>query len=191
MGEVGHFIVWLEINKKVSVNLIGKLKSKYGVSATNPQNGNITDTQPVINVSKISTPIPTQQAQPTDSGPQPTTSSAAPLQQLPVSNGTNNNFQQKKQINQPPIVGNPKRNSPQKQASGISSRGWTIIGLALLFGAVGATLAAIGIIPEITAIGLIATAVLLGIVGAALGCIVGYLTDITVNKCCNSEMKAA
>nr|WP_253309884.1 hypothetical protein [Rickettsia endosymbiont of Ceutorhynchus assimilis] len=51
----------------------------------------------------------------------------------------------------------------------------------------GATLAAIGIIPEIVAIGVVATAVLLGIAGAALGGIVGYLTDITVNKCCNSE----
>ncbi|WP_250295228.1 hypothetical protein [Wolbachia endosymbiont of Oedothorax gibbosus] len=112
------------------------------------------------------------------------------MQQSPVSNGINNNLHPEKQDNQLPIVGNPKRNSPQKQASGISARGWTI-GLALLFSAVGATLVAIGIIPEIVAIGLIATAVLLGIVGAALGCIVGYLTDITVNKCCNSEMKAA
>ncbi len=142
-----------------------------------------TTTQPFVST-------PPQQEQPVDSGPQTITSSAVPLQQTPVSNETNNNFQQKKQINQPPIVGNPKRNSPQKQASEISPR---VIGLALLFSAVGATLAAIGIIPEIIAIGVIATAVLLGIAGAALGGIVGYLTDITVNKCCNSEavMKAA
>ncbi len=124
-----------------------------------------TTTQPFVST-------PPQQEQPVDSGPQTITSSAVPLQQTPVSNETNNNFQQKKQINQPPIVGNPKRNSPQKQASGISTR---VIGLALLFGAVGATLVAIGIIPEIIAIG--------GIAGAALGGIVGYLTDITVNKC--------
>ncbi|WP_264731308.1 hypothetical protein [Wolbachia endosymbiont (group A) of Sphaerophoria taeniata] len=132
-----------------------------------------TTTQPFVST-------PPQQEQPVDIGPQTITSSAVPLQQTPVSNETNNNFQQKKQINQPPIVGNPKRNSPQKQASGISPR---VIGLALLFGAVGATLVAIGIIPEIIAIGVIATAVLLGIAGAALGGIVGYLTDITVNKC--------
>lgn len=56
------------------------------------------------------------------------------------------------------------------------------MGLALLFGTVGATLVAIGIIPEITAIGIIATAVLLGIASAALGGVVGYLIDITVNN---------
>lgn len=89
-----------------------------------------------------------------------------------------------KQSAQPPITDNKNHHSPQKQASGISPR---VIGLALLFGAVGATLAAIGIIPEIVAIGVVATAVLLGIASAALGGIVGYLTDITVNKCCNSE----
>ncbi|MFP3020084.1 MAG: ankyrin repeat domain-containing protein [Wolbachia sp.] len=104
---------------------------------------------------------------------------------------TNNNLHTvEKQSAQPPITDNKNHHSPQKQASGISPR---VIGLALLFGAVGATLAAIGIIPEIIAIGVIATAVLLGIAGAALGGIVGYLTDITVNKCCNGEavMKAA
>lgn len=99
---------------------------------------------------------------------------------------TNNNLHTvEKQGVQPPITDNKNRHSPQKQASP------RVIGSALLFGAIGTTLVAIGIIPEITAIGLIATAVLLGIVGAALGSIVGYLTDITVNKCCNSEMKAA
>ncbi len=104
---------------------------------------------------------------------------------------TNNNLHTvEKQSAQPPITDNKNHHSPQKQPSGISSIGWTI-GSALLFGAIGTTLVAMGIIPEITAIGLIATAVLLGIVGAALGCIVGYLTNITVNKCCNSEMKAA
>lgn len=98
---------------------------------------------------------------------------------------TNNNLHTvEKQSAQPPITDNKNHHSPQKQASGISPR---VIGLALLFGAVGATLAAIGIIPEIVAIGVVATAVLLGIAGAALGGIVGYLTDITVNKCCNSE----
>lgn len=103
----------------------------------------------------------------------------------------NNNNSHTKQNTQPlPVIDNKIPNSPQKQASGISPR---VIGLALLFGAVGATLVAIGIIPEIVAIGVIATAVLLGIAGAALGGIVGYLTDITVNKCCNSEavMKVA
>ncbi|WP_434732075.1 ankyrin repeat domain-containing protein [Wolbachia endosymbiont of Zygogramma bicolorata] len=94
---------------------------------------------------------------------------------------TNNNLHTvEKQSAQPPITDNKNHHSPQKQASGISPR---VIGLALLFGAVGATLVAIGIIPEIIAIGVIATAVLLGIAGAALGGIVGYLTDITVNKC--------
>ncbi len=143
-----------------------------------------TTTQPFVS-------IPTQQEQPVDSGPQTITSSAVPLQQTPVSNETNNNLHTvEKQSAQPPITDNKNHHSPQKQASGISPR---VIGLALLFGAVGATLAAIGIIPEIIAIGVIATAVLLGIAGAALGGIVGYLTDITVNKCCNGEavMKAA
>ncbi|MCA7010568.1 hypothetical protein [Wolbachia endosymbiont of Tribolium confusum] len=74
-----------------------------------------------------------------------------------------------------------KISTQQKQSLETSSRGWTI-GLALLFGAVGATLVAIGIIPEIAAIGIIATVVLLGIASAALGGVVGYLTDITVNN---------
>ncbi len=137
---------------------------------------------------KQSTPNPidsttTQQEQPVDRATSP--------QKTPVSNENNNDLHKKHSTQSLPVVDNKIPNSPQKQASGISLRGWTIIGSALLFGAIGATLVAIGIIPEITAIGLIATAVLLGIVGAALGCIVGYLTDITVNKCCNSEMKAA
>ncbi|MHC3898215.1 UNVERIFIED_CONTAM: ankyrin repeat domain-containing protein [Wolbachia endosymbiont of Nasonia longicornis] len=98
---------------------------------------------------------------------------------------TNNHFQPtlgpEVQSAQPLITDNKNHHSPQKQFLGISSREWTM-GLALLFGTVGATLVAIGIIPEITAIGIIATAVLLGIASAALGGVVGYLIDITVNN---------
>ncbi|WP_265034697.1 MULTISPECIES: hypothetical protein [unclassified Wolbachia] len=177
-----------------SVVFTESFQSKVGSNvAINCDNEQILEQPTASNVTtQPFTPTSAQQKQPVNGGLQTVTGSAAPLQQTPVSNGTNNNFQQKKQINQPPIVGNPKRNSPQKQPLGISARGWTI-GLALLFGAVGATLVAIGIIPEIIAIGVIATAVLSGIVGAAVGGAVGYLTDIAVNKCCNSEavMKAA
>ncbi len=177
-----------------SVVFTESFQSKVGSNvAINCDNEQILEQPTASNVTtQPFTPTSAQQKQPVNGGLQTVTGSAAPLQQTPVSNGTNNNFQQKKQINQPPIVGNPKRNSPQKQPLGISARGWTI-GLALLFSAVGATLVAIGIIPEIIAIGVIATAVLSGIVGAAVGGAVGYLTDIAVNKCCNSEavMKAA
>ncbi|EEB56162.1 putative membrane protein [Wolbachia endosymbiont of Culex quinquefasciatus JHB] len=133
-----------------------------------------TTTQPVVS-------IPPQQKQPVDGGPQTATSSAAPLQQTPFSNGNNNNPYTKQNTQTLFVVDNKIHDSLQKQSSGISSREWTM-GLALLFGTVGATLVAIGIIPEITAIGIIATAVLLGIASAALGGVVGYLIDITVNN---------
>ncbi|WP_395463294.1 DnaJ domain-containing protein [Wolbachia endosymbiont of Cantharis cryptica] len=81
-----------------------------------------------------------------------------------------------------PTTDNTKRNSPQKQSSGISPR---VIGLALLFSAIGATLAAM---TEIAAIGVIATAVLSGIVGALVGGVAGYLVDVAVNQCCGNTV---
>ncbi|MGL9717228.1 MAG: ankyrin repeat domain-containing protein [Wolbachia sp.] len=81
---------------------------------------------------------------------------------------------------QPPITDNTKYNSRN------SGRRWTIIVPALLFGAIGATLAAMGIIPEIAAIGMIATVVLSGIVGAIVGGVAGYLVDVAINQCCGN-----
>ncbi|WP_395462676.1 DnaJ domain-containing protein [Wolbachia endosymbiont of Cantharis cryptica] len=71
-------------------------------------------------------------------------------------NAINNNLHRV----QPPTTDNTKHNSPQKQSLG---RRWAIIVPTLLFGAIGATLAIMGIIPEIVAIGAITTAVLSGI----------------------------
>ncbi|WP_265026449.1 ankyrin repeat domain-containing protein [Wolbachia endosymbiont (group A) of Bibio marci] len=97
---------------------------------------------------------------------------------------TNNHFQPTLrsgvQSAQPHIAGNTKHNSPQKQSSG---RSWIIISSALLFGAIGATLAAMGIIPKIVAIGVIATVVLSGIAGAIVGGVAGYLVDVAINQC--------
>ncbi|MDR1139574.1 MAG: DnaJ domain-containing protein [Rickettsiales bacterium] len=73
----------------------------------------------------------------------------------------------------------------------ISGGRWIIIVPALLFGAVGATLAAMSIIPEIAAIGVIATAVLSGIAGAVIGCVTGYLVDVAINQCCGNQQCAA
>jgi len=72
-----------------------------------------------------------------------------------------------------------------------SRRRWTIIVPALLFGAIGATLAAMGIIPEIAAIGVIATAILSGTAGAAIGGVVGCLVDVAINQCCSNQQCAA
>lgn len=71
-----------------------------------------------------------------------------------------------------------------------TERRWIIIVPALLFGAIGATLATMGIIPEITAIGVIATAVLSGIAGAVIGGIAGCLVDIAINQCCGNQQCA-
>ncbi|WP_425386176.1 hypothetical protein [Wolbachia endosymbiont (group A) of Barypeithes pellucidus] len=40
-----------------------------------------------------------------------------------------------------------------------------------------------GIIPEIAAIGVIATVVLSGIAGAIVGGVAGYLVDVAINQC--------
>jgi uncharacterized protein YueI len=77
---------------------------------------------------------------------------------------------------------------PKKQPSG---RRWAVIVPALLFGAVGATLAAMGIIPEVTAIGVIATAVLSGIAGAVIGGVAGYLVDVAINQCRGNQQCTA
>ncbi|WP_410541963.1 hypothetical protein [Wolbachia endosymbiont (group A) of Portevinia maculata] len=74
-------------------------------------------------------------------------------------------------------------NSPQKQSSG---RSWIIISSALLFGAIGATMATMGIIPEIAAIGVIATVVLSGIAGTIVGGVAGYLVNVAINQCCGA-----
>lgn len=71
-----------------------------------------------------------------------------------------------------------------------TERRWIIIVPALLFGAIGAALATMGIIPEITAIGVIATAVLSGIAGAVIGGIAGCLVDIAINQCCGNQQCA-
>ncbi len=99
-------------------------------------------------------------------------------------NVINNNSHPKQGV-QPPIIGNTKHNSPQKQSSG---RSWIIISSALLFGAIGATLAAMGIIPEIAAIGVIATVMLSGIAGAIVGGVAGYLVDVAINQCCGNTV---
>ncbi|NSM56669.1 hypothetical protein HET73_04415, partial [Wolbachia endosymbiont of Atemnus politus] len=78
-------------------------------------------------------------------------------------------------------------NNPQKQSSG---RRWMVIVPALLFSAIGATLAAMVIIPEIAAIGIVATAVLSGIAGAVIGGVVGYLVDVVINQCCGNQQCA-
>ncbi|MDG7055542.1 MAG: hypothetical protein LJD31_03305, partial [Wolbachia endosymbiont of Menacanthus eurysternus] len=72
-----------------------------------------------------------------------------------------------------------------------SERRWIIIAPALLFGAIGATLAAMGIIPEVAAIGVIATAVLSGIAGAVIGGVAGYLVDVAINQCCGNQQCVA
>lgn len=72
-------------------------------------------------------------------------------------------------------------NSPQKQSSS-----WIIISSALLFGAIRATLATMGIIPEIAAIGVIATVVLSGIAGTIVGGVAGYLVNVAINQCCGA-----
>ncbi|WP_265034617.1 MULTISPECIES: ankyrin repeat domain-containing protein [unclassified Wolbachia] len=76
-------------------------------------------------------------------------------------------------------------NSHPKQdpTLGISPRRRTIIRSALLLGVIGATLAAMGIIPEIAVIGVIATVVLSGIAGAIVGGVAGYLVDVAINQC--------
>ncbi|WCR59465.1 MAG: hypothetical protein PG978_000901 [Wolbachia endosymbiont of Ctenocephalides felis wCfeF] len=72
-----------------------------------------------------------------------------------------------------------------------SRRKWAIIVPALLCGAIGATLAAMGIIPEVAAIGVIATAVLSGIAGAVIGGVAGYLVDVAISQCCGNQQCAA
>jgi hypothetical protein len=57
--------------------------------------------------------------------------------------------------------------------------------------AIGATLAAMGIIPEIAAIGVIATAILSGIAGAVIGGVAGYLVDVAISQCCGNQQCAA
>ncbi|MDR3131488.1 MAG: ankyrin repeat domain-containing protein [Rickettsiales bacterium] len=79
-------------------------------------------------------------------------------------------------------------NNPQKQSSGGR---WAIIVPALLFGAIGAVLAATGVIPEIAAIGVIATSVLSGIAGAVIGGVAGYLVDVAISQCCDNQQCAA
>jgi|GEM_PF-6372838 len=72
-----------------------------------------------------------------------------------------------------------------------SGRRWIMIVPALLFGAIGATLATMGIIPEIVAIGVIATAMLSGIAGAVIGGVAGYLVDVAINQCRGNQQCAA
>ncbi|WP_341816604.1 hypothetical protein [Wolbachia endosymbiont (group A) of Agelastica alni] len=81
-------------------------------------------------------------------------------------------------------------NSHPKQGPtlGISPRRRTIIRSALLLGVIGATLAAMGIIPEIAVIGVIATVVLSGIAGAIVGGVAGYLVDVAINQCCGNTV---
>ncbi|MDD9331244.1 MAG: hypothetical protein PV340_01025 [Wolbachia sp.] len=57
--------------------------------------------------------------------------------------------------------------------------------MSLLFCSTGATLAAIGVVPEIAVIGVVGTEFLSLVACAALGCVVGYLTDVVINKCCS------
>lgn len=71
-----------------------------------------------------------------------------------------------------------------------SGRRWTIVP-AVLFCAIGATLAAMGIIPEIAAIGVIATVVLSGIAGAIVGGVAGYLVDVAINQYTVNQQHAA
>ncbi|MEY2392972.1 ankyrin repeat domain-containing protein [Wolbachia endosymbiont of Tettigetta isshikii] len=68
---------------------------------------------------------------------------------------------------------------------------WIIIVPTLLFGAIGAKLAAMGIIPEIAAIWVIATSVLSGIAGAVIGDVAGYLVDVAISQCCGNQQCAA
>ncbi|MCA4773815.1 hypothetical protein [Wolbachia endosymbiont of Mansonella perstans] len=79
-------------------------------------------------------------------------------------------------------------NNPQKQSSG---RRRVIIVPTLLFDSIGATFAAMGIIPEITAIGVIATAILSGIAGAVIGGTAEYLVDVAISQCCGDQQYAA
>ncbi|MBC6685745.1 hypothetical protein H9I48_00500 [Wolbachia pipientis] len=43
-----------------------------------------------------------------------------------------------------------------------------------------------GIIPEIAAIGVIATVVLSGIAGTIVGGVAGYLVNVAINQCCGA-----
>ncbi|WP_225536159.1 hypothetical protein [Wolbachia endosymbiont of Mansonella ozzardi] len=79
-------------------------------------------------------------------------------------------------------------NNPQKQSSGGRR---IIIVPTLLFGSIGAAFAAMGIIPEITAIVVIATAILSGIADAVIGGTAEYLVDIAMSQCCGNQQCAA
>lgn len=121
-----------------------------------------------------------QQTQPTNGGSQPITGSATPLPQTPIVNGTNNNLPTKNQDSQPLIGDDKKHNPQQNHFLGISPRGWIIIAAGAVVGALALYFLAPLILGATVAIdaqlGLMAS-------GAVAGGVIGYFTDVVINKC--------